>query len=339
MEPDGRDAASDRRRDALLKEYGEVASNFRLLTDIRFKLLAFLPIAAVATAALRGAGGANGATAVATLGLSLFGLLVTAALVSYNARNDQLYDELVGRAAYIERTIGLPDGAFANRPTSWLSIRLPFGQRWTVDHGSGVALIYGASVALWLFMGLYSIVQLAYGGEEPVWWVLGGALVLAIATTRAVGRRIRKQRSARQGDMRRAAEQAVRLARNEGFEDAAASPRFRTLCAGLRDHDVGASRIFQELVRARESDTAPRAGEGALAQVEDKTAAELKVEKVLVKVGKQAAYYADPERGAALRRHYGLESPDPLVSPEAYFVALITDLSPRWIDDVATGRR
>jgi hypothetical protein len=38
-------------------------------------------------------------------------------------------------------------------------MRLPFGQRWTVDHGSGVALIYGASVALWLFMGLYSIVQ------------------------------------------------------------------------------------------------------------------------------------------------------------------------------------
>ncbi|HEY4265195.1 MAG TPA: hypothetical protein VGM72_07750, partial [Micropepsaceae bacterium] len=106
------------RREALLKEYGEVSSNFRLLTDIRFKLLAFLPAATAVATALKG-DSLSAASAV----LSLFGLAATIGLVTYNLRNDQLYDELVGRAAFIERSLGIPDGAFANRPRPWLIFR------------------------------------------------------------------------------------------------------------------------------------------------------------------------------------------------------------------------
>jgi hypothetical protein len=105
------------RRDALLKEYSEVGANFRLLTDIRFKLLGILPIAAAIAAALKG-----NALGIQGLGLSLFGLVATLGLATYNARNDQLYDELVGRAASIERSLGLPDGYFANRPRPWLDV-------------------------------------------------------------------------------------------------------------------------------------------------------------------------------------------------------------------------
>jgi hypothetical protein len=99
------------RRNALLKEYSEVGDNFRLLTDIRFKLLTLLPIAAAAAAAIK-----HDALGTQAFGLSLFGLVATLGLATYNARNDQLYDELVGRAASIERSLGLPDGYFANRP-------------------------------------------------------------------------------------------------------------------------------------------------------------------------------------------------------------------------------
>jgi hypothetical protein len=94
----------------LSKEYGEVCSNFRTLTDIRFKLLAFLPITAAATvAALRG-NASEQRPAGTMLALSLFGLVVTIALATYNAQNDQLYDGLVARAAEIERSVGIPDG-------------------------------------------------------------------------------------------------------------------------------------------------------------------------------------------------------------------------------------
>jgi hypothetical protein len=131
------------RREALLKEYSEVGQNFRLLTDIRFKLLALLPIAAAVAAALN----KDDALGIHAFGLSLFGLVATLGLATYNVRNDQLYDELVGRAASIERSLGLPDGYFANRPRPWRDV---LGKRrWPIDHRTGVTTIYAASVALW----------------------------------------------------------------------------------------------------------------------------------------------------------------------------------------------
>ena len=99
------------RKESLLKEYSEVNNSFRLLTDIRFKLLAFLPIASAAAAAFKGE-----SLGIGGFGVSLFGLVVTLGLATYNTRNDQLYGELVSRAAQIERSLGIPDGAFSNRP-------------------------------------------------------------------------------------------------------------------------------------------------------------------------------------------------------------------------------
>jgi hypothetical protein len=112
------------RRDALLAEYAEVSNNFRMLTDIRFKLLAFLPLAAGVAASVLARGNAT----TLTLAFSLFGLVVTIGLVTYNTRNDQLYDTLVARAAAIERNLGIPDGAFANRPRAWFRLARGHGR-------------------------------------------------------------------------------------------------------------------------------------------------------------------------------------------------------------------
>jgi hypothetical protein len=139
----------DHRREALLKEYGEVSSNFRTLTDVRFRLLTLLPIAAAAGALLKGETLAAGSFA-----FNLFGFAATIGLITYNARNDQLYDELVGRAAAIERSLGLPEGTFANRPRPWLTIHVPaVDRKWKVDHRTGVAghlRRFGRALAIWI---------------------------------------------------------------------------------------------------------------------------------------------------------------------------------------------
>lgn len=140
------------RREAILREYGEVNSLFRMLTDIRFKLIGLLPVASVAAAAL---GQHDGRVPTA---ICVFGLAIVIGIITYNTRNDQLYNELVGRAATIERGLGLPDGAFCNRPRAWFSLR--FGPWcWPIDHGTGITTVYMATLALWIYLTLTAILS------------------------------------------------------------------------------------------------------------------------------------------------------------------------------------
>jgi hypothetical protein len=147
----------DDRRESLLKEYSEVSSNFRLLTDIRFKLLGLVPVAtvvaAIAAASMQQALGGLGFV------VSLFGLMVVLGLITYNVRNDQLYDELVGRAADIERSLGIRDGSYGFRPRPWLRLSLgPLDL--TLDHGNALVLIYGATVVVWVTGVIAPLIEL-----------------------------------------------------------------------------------------------------------------------------------------------------------------------------------
>ncbi len=287
----------DHLREALLKEYGEVSSNFRLLTDIRFKLLAFLPIATAAAAALKG-----DSSGLVSFTLSLFGLVATIGLVTYNARNDQLYDELVGRAASIERSLGLPDGTFANRPRPWLTIRIP-GVSWGVDHRKGVGIIYAASVALWLFGLLAPVLEFArrtylnlglrhFIVSDPSAWIQVVAFALALLSTYLALKSIQRQKTTRQRRMRKLAASAVERLSSIELNGAAKDPGFISTCADLAGIDP-------DTVRAR------------------------------------ASFYGSLD--ASSLRHY--MPTEPKLPAMSHFVALLTDLPPRWIFDCATNRR
>ncbi len=201
------------RHRALLAEYGEVNQNFRLLTDIRFKLLAFLPLlVAIAAAAAEAAhhGGDRIGLNASTFAFSLFGLLVTLALATYNARNDQIYLWLVDRGTRIERELGLSDGSFAHRPNGWFDVSFGIGH-WPIGHARSVAVMYLAATALWLGVCLSAAGQLAWGAAAMPLVAYLAAAALALLITAAGTLAVRRQKETRHHEMREAAREALAL--------------------------------------------------------------------------------------------------------------------------------
>jgi hypothetical protein len=304
------------RRGALVAEYGEVNSNFRTLTEIRFKLLGFLPLATAAGTAFNGK--PNDAAGFV---FPLFGLIATIGLVTYNTRNDQLYDELVRRAAFIERSLGLADGAFANRPHAWLIFRLldiefvkrildraqAFANRphswlvsrslgivpdikwtdikWKVDHRTGVGTIYVACIAVWLFLLLTSFSDSA--------WAQTAALGLAVIAAWCARTWIKKSKKRTETDTQTWAAEAVQEALSTDLLRAAKNwQRLIEVCAKLGHED-------EETIRRRA--------------------------RFYVAINPDSSNYYLPGASKELAA--------------CHFVALLTDLPPWWLFDCATNRR
>jgi hypothetical protein len=250
------EAMDDNRREALIKEYGEVCSNFRTLTDIRFKLLALLPTATAAATAFKG-DLADGGSFV----FPLFGLIATIGLVTYNTRNDQLYDELVGRAASIERNLGLADGAFANRPHAWLSFRL-LGIKWKVDHRTGVGTIYLACIAVWLFLLLASLSVLVVSGVKASVLAPLTAFGLAVIATWCARTWIRRKKKQVADEMRSLAAEAVQRALStDNLSQAAEDRELIDLCSKLgheeRETIAGRAQFYAAIDPDSSSDYLP----------------------------------------------------------------------------------
>lgn len=145
--------SSDRTTEIALAEYKEAAAQFRLLTDIRFKLLAYLPLGTIATVFLTKEGG----HLTSEPAIAAFAFVATVCLATYNKRNDQHYDELVSRAAELERRyLSLGHGTFTDRPGSWLLI---FGLK--IEHRWPIGLLYAATAAFWAYLLARSLADAA----------------------------------------------------------------------------------------------------------------------------------------------------------------------------------
>jgi hypothetical protein len=119
--------------DNLRLEYDQTLQLVRTLTDVRFKLLAFVPTIAGFGVGFFGKPG----PAVGLLAIGLIGLVATLGIFVYELRNAQIYAVAVRRAAELERALGMPSG-----PAGLLR----------VGRDRGLALVYGAALSGWTYL-------------------------------------------------------------------------------------------------------------------------------------------------------------------------------------------
>lgn len=177
-----------RKERILLADYQETLKVFRMLADIRFRLLALLPVIAGAAIALLGTEPNVEAAAV-----GLVGLFATCGILMYEVRNTSLYDSCIRRAKRLEELLGMPafvmgrraGGLVRERPASKFQNLLFLRKR---DHGllqakhdHGLALTYGATIGGWSYLVSSAVVRMAAHSEFAA-WVTG----LAVGFTAAV---------------------------------------------------------------------------------------------------------------------------------------------------------
>jgi hypothetical protein len=164
-------------------DYDQTTQLLRTLTDVRFKLLAFVPTISGATVVVFG----KPRPAVELLSVGLLGLLATLGIFLYELRNSQLLDSLVHRASVLERRLGFPSALGGDAPGGLFTERPPRTVKLlglvAVGQDRGVGLVYGAALAGWSYLVVWGALRaVELDGARKAAGVIGalaGALVLA----------------------------------------------------------------------------------------------------------------------------------------------------------------
>jgi hypothetical protein len=134
----------DNRKRLLELDYRTAFDTWRQMVDIRFKLLALVPIATVI-----------GVSRNLPVGACIAGLTFVIGLTLYEIRNTQIHDALARRLVQLEASLGSDaDPSDVARPSTF-SDRPPGALRAfgvvRVWHNRSIGVIYGASVAAWIW--------------------------------------------------------------------------------------------------------------------------------------------------------------------------------------------
>ena len=154
-------------------DYDETTNVLRTLTDVRFKLLAFIPTIAGAAVAVLG----HSATAAERLAVGALGLVATAGVLLYEMRNTQVYEYALRRAQELEARLGLVS-ASRQGATGGLHSERPD----RTARPLGLALVYGAALGGWSYLvGWGGLRVLGVSNAKEVGAAIGVAVGLLVA--------------------------------------------------------------------------------------------------------------------------------------------------------------
>jgi hypothetical protein len=161
-------------REQLRLDYDQTNDLIRALTEVRFKLLAFVPTISGAAIGFLGSRRSAGEL----LGVGLVGLAATIGILVYEIRNTQIYDYAIHRAQALERRLGLASvfdpqatgGLYTERPGR--TVRL-FGIG-RVGQDRGLAVVYAAAVGGWSYVVAWGLLHaLGVASAQKVGGILG----------------------------------------------------------------------------------------------------------------------------------------------------------------------
>jgi hypothetical protein len=151
MTEEVKDNVWNERLDTLKLEYKEFHSYWRTLTDIRFKLLAFVPT----VAGLGVTFSTKTTEPLEAFAVGLLGFIATLGITFYDQRNSELYNAAINIAALLEEKMKFEGGTFLSRPDPG---RKFFGiLMW---HDRALAMVYASALGAWLFIIISSILKL-----------------------------------------------------------------------------------------------------------------------------------------------------------------------------------
>lgn len=143
-------------REALLRDHATELELYKILVDIRFKLLTIVPTVTTIAVGILSLDKQKAFDEGTMLLVGLGGGITSLAIMVYEIRNSQIHDRVIHRIKHLERLLGFTPSYAGKSPRGMFDERGKgerlFGILFPVQHDRALSIVYGVVLALWTWV-------------------------------------------------------------------------------------------------------------------------------------------------------------------------------------------